>query len=239
MKHDEAKFLLRARRPGARDADDAMFADALKEAAHDPKLQAWHEAEQRFDAAVAAKLEGIAPPPGLRDAILTGARASGAARRRWRQPAWLALAAALALGIALFGWKWRGGATVREDLAAVALRDLAEAHASHVGHPAELAAVQARLADAHRALRVDSSIDLDELRREHCRTVTIAGHEVFEICFHRQGAWYHLYATRGRWGDGALREVTGGRLVAAAWSDHANSYALVTDAGHEALQRVL
>ena len=75
MNNEQAKFVLGARRPGERDAGDPVFAEALKQAAGDPRLRAWHEREQAFDVALADRLRTAQPPAGLREAILAGARA--------------------------------------------------------------------------------------------------------------------------------------------------------------------
>lgn len=241
MKHHEAKFLLQARRPGALDASDPRFAEALAEAERDPLLKLWLEREQRFDATLARKLAEVAPPPGLREAILAGARASARSRPWWREPRWLAVAAGFvvlaAVGSLLAP---RGRALPADRLAAAALQDLARAHDDHEGQPAALAEVQARLAEPGRPLR-QVALDLDALERNRCRVLRIGGHEVFEICFLREGVWFHLYALRGAIQGGALQELATGSetLAAATWSHAGNSYALVTSAGREALRRVL
>ncbi|HZL45889.1 MAG TPA: hypothetical protein VFC28_06650, partial [Opitutaceae bacterium] len=72
MNNEQARFLLRAYRPSGRDAGDPAFADALRQAQGDPALGTWFAGEQAFDAAVAAKMRALAPPAGLREAILTG-----------------------------------------------------------------------------------------------------------------------------------------------------------------------
>lgn len=254
MNSEEAKFLLRARRPGGRDAADPMFAEALEAAERDPKLKAWHEREERFDAAVAAKLSEIAPPAELRAAILAGARASvrwggldgargASVARWWRKPGWLAVAAAVAVLMSVAVWFARERGPTVDELAMVALQDLAHAHERHEGWPRELGGVQARLASLPAPMTENLALDLDELKKRGCRSLRIAGREAFEICFQRDGVWYHLYAMRGgRNPAGGLREgeqADGERLVVASWSDARNSYALVTAAGREALRRVL
>lgn len=246
MNADEAKFLLRARRPGGRDVADPLFAEALAEAERDPKLRAWHEGEERFDAAVAGKLGEIAPPAGLREAILAGANATARSRKVWwRAPGWLTAAAAVAVMLAMAGrfiFSERGPQL--DELAVLAMQDLAHAHDDHVGHPPELASVQTHLASVATPLRGNLKVDLDELRRSRCRSVRIAGHEVFEVCFQREGVWFHLYATRGGTrarGEAIVRELGAGadRVAVAAWSDAKYSYALVTGAGPAVLRRLL
>jgi hypothetical protein len=246
MNHDEAKFLLGARRPGALNANDERFAEALAAAERDPKLKAWHESQERFDRAMAAKLGEITPPTGLREAILAGTRASASPVRDgwWRQRAWLAAAAGVALmaGVAATFFVL-GRAPKMEEFARLAMQDLSRAHDEHVGEPAGLASVQSQLAAMRAPLRGNVALDLSELRRNRCRSVRIAGREVFEICFQREGVWFHLYAMEGGAAiSDAVREAEQPgpvRLVAAAWSDARNSYALVTNAGREALRRVL
>jgi hypothetical protein len=241
MNQHDAKFLLSARRPGNRDAADPVFAEALAEAQRAPALQAWLEGEQRLDTAIAGKLAEISPPAGLRESILAGANVS---RRRSSilQPIlWLAAAAGVAVLMTLAG-RFNDGGRRSDAFAEAAIRDLMQAHDEHVGYPAELIGVQERLATTS-SLRANMPLDLDELQRSRCRTVRIAGHAVFEVCFQRDGVWYHLYARRGS-GTPArdLVEKTqagGGVLVATAWSDGKNSYALVTNGGRDALQRVL
>ncbi len=244
MNEHDAKFHLRAMRPNGADAADPMFAEPLAEAARDPKLQAWLERERAIDAMTAAKLAAIAPPAGLREAILAGARASSRGGGWWRQPWWLAAAAGFAVLIAavvLTTTRARGPSAV--ELAQFAANDLMQAHDDHVGFPAELADVQARLSGVAAPMSETLKLDVEELRRNRCRSVRIAGHEVFEICFPRDGAWYHLYVMRNsdRRARALHESETQGpdRLAIAAWSDARNSYALVTNAGREALRRLL
>ncbi len=241
MNPDEAKFLLRARRPGGRDANDPVFAEALAAVERDPKLKAWHEREERRDELLGAKLGEVPVPAGLRAALLAGGRVSGSPAAWWRRPGWLAAAAAVALLVGVTA-AWRGRADRNlDELARLAMAELASAHDSHVGRPGPLRAVQARLAEPGRGVRAAGPIDVEELRRSRCRTVTLGGREVFEICFAREGVWFHLYVTSGGGSGGATREIAavpGERLVAAVWSDARNSYALVTDAGRAALRRV-
>lgn len=249
MTPDEAKFLLRARRPGDRDASDPAFAEALKAAEASPSLKTWQAREERRDAALAAKLGEIAPPPGLREAILAGVRASETRSSgkiiAWRYPVWLAVAAAVVVLMSVVVRQTSAPALSVDRLAVAAMHDLENAHASHVGVPGSQAALKARLASVALPLRtgLGQVLNLEELQSGHCRSVSIAGREVFEICFQREGVWFHLYATAG--GSGAvtseLREVATaeGGMTVAAWRDAKHTYALVTMAGRDALRRVL
>lgn len=246
MNPDDAKFHLRALRPDGRDDADPVFAEALAAAARDPKLAAWHARERAADAAIAGKLAALAPPPGLREAILAGARASRPAPARWRQSQWLAAAAAVAVmltAVAVFRLARPAGPGVAE-LAALATRDFTEAHDAHDGFPRDLGAVQARLAGVALPLGGSLPVDLAELKRGRCRAVRLAGREVFELCFVRDGAWYHLYVMEASGAPGGTTRArpeiraTADHAVA-AWRDARHVYALVTDAGAGALQRLL
>jgi hypothetical protein len=247
MNNQEAKFILGAYRPDGRDAGDAMFGEALAQAERDPELRTWLERQRGFDAALSTKLQQIAPPPGLREAILAGTRVTATHSRRsaWRSPMFLAVAAAvMVLAAVTIGVRAAYNRPGAAELAAFALQDLAESHDNHVGHPQSLADVQAQLTSASLPLSNHLKLDLDDLRKKNCRSVRIAGREVFEICFQRDGTWYHLYAARrsdfapGRIDPNALT-TTRGQFASTAWSDGDRVYALVTRAGTEALRRVI
>jgi len=249
MKNQEAKFILGAYRPDGHDAEDATFREALSQAEKDPELRAWFERQRKFDSTVSAKLKEIAAPAGLREAILTGSRISVEAarpRRNWWIPVgWLAAAAAIAL-VATVALKTRATAALPTgaQLAAFALDDLANHDAQHIGLPAGLNGLQARLANVQVPLSKGAGLNLAELRKEHCRAVKVGGREVFELCFQREGKWYHVYVgNRHDFAPGAidpraLMKVQG-QLASTAWADAEHVYALVTGAGPEALQRVI
>jgi hypothetical protein len=105
-----AKVVLSAYRAGAPDAEDPVFADALREVARDAELRAWLQEEQRFDAQVAETLREVPTPEGLKELILVNARGprtvvpfaeeASAAHRR-PVATWLAVAAGLVLAFIL------------------------------------------------------------------------------------------------------------------------------------------
>jgi hypothetical protein len=244
MSNDEAKFILAAYRPDGREASDARFAEAIAQAERDPELRGWWERQRAFDTKIAAKLAEVMPPPGLRDSILAGARVSQPRRRAWKLPVWLAAAAAVALLIVAaitLRPSLRGPSL--DDFATLAVKDLAIDYAEHTGFPPGLDGVQGQLAAAALPLPQGMKLSLADLRRERCRTVSIAGREVFEICFQRDGSWFHLYAARrsdfssGR-PEAKPRLISQGDFSAMAWADSANAYALVVRGGAATLQRL-
>lgn len=244
MNNDEAKFILAAYRPDGRDANDPRFSEAIAQAERDPELRAWWQRQRAFDAGVAAKLSGVMPPPGLRESILAGGRVSQPRRRAWNLPVWLAAAAVVALlAVAAVTLRTSLRAPSLEDFAALAVKDLSIGYAEHSGFPPGLDGVQGQLSAAALPLPQGMKLSLAELRRHRCRTVSIAGREVFEICFQRDGSWFHLYAAQrsdfssGR-PDAKPPLISQGNFSATAWADSANAYALVVRGGAATLQRL-
>jgi hypothetical protein len=246
MINDEAKFILSAYRPNGCDAGDAQFATALEQARHDPALGAWLARSQAHDTAVAAKLGAITPPPGLREAILAGARASQTGtvtRRRWSLPWTIAAAAAVAVGIA--GAVWQGGRSGMsvEQLADSTLDDMW--HAQHGGHGAPAAELQRWLDSPDSKLAAaPMPVDFDKLRQTGCRTLAVSGRQLLEICFSRGGSEFHVYimpqaempGLPARRTPTVLARAGGG---AAVWSDGHYAYSLVSSAGPDAIRRLL
>ena len=76
------------------DALAKMIAKALEEVARNPKLAQWFAEEQAFDRAIAAHLEAVPPPFGLKTRILASATPP-AESRQWSLAAKLAAVAAL------------------------------------------------------------------------------------------------------------------------------------------------
>jgi hypothetical protein len=76
MDRDEAKNILQLCRPGNEsDRNDPLIAAALALLDTDAELRTWFDAQQAFDATIAAELETIDPPADLKAAILAGMRA--------------------------------------------------------------------------------------------------------------------------------------------------------------------
>lgn len=251
MNNTEAKFILNAYRPSGQDATDAKFGAALDQAKSDPALGAWFAREQAHGAAVAAKLREVAPPAGLREAILAGGRMSGgesATQRdrpvRWTQPVWLAAAAAVALLLTVSAVVWsvrsRGSDA---PLTRFALADALETE-SHGGHGAATDALQASLADGSTRLASALPINFAALRSNGCRTMNVAGHDVLEVCFKRDGKWFHCYIARvedfpGSTSRTAPNFAEQGRVAAAAWSDGVHRIVVASEAGSAAVRRLL
>ena len=73
MDEKRARLVLESYRPGVDDPGDPSIVEALQEVASNPGLAVSFAAEQAFDRAIAAHLEAIPAPFGLRTRILAGA----------------------------------------------------------------------------------------------------------------------------------------------------------------------
>ena len=251
MNNTEAKFILNAYRPGGVDASDATFGAALEQAKSDPELGAWFAREQAHGQAVAAKLRAIPPPTGLREAILAGGRVSGGdfpidsttKRAFWRQPAWLAAAAAVALLLTAGVAFWPKQAAASAALTDFALFDALETQ-KHGGHGEMTGAFQAALSKDTTRLAGAMPVDFAALRTNGCRTVNVAGRDVLEVCFKRDGAWFHCYVARvedfpGAPALAAPSFAQSGKVAAAAWADGTHRFVVASIAGRAAVQRLL
>lgn len=244
MTNDEAKFILRAYRPTGRDAQDAAFAEALQQARHDPVLSAWFEREQTHDRVVAGKLREIVPPVDLRERILTGARMSrlhrGGARRL---TALIGLAASIAVAVTLADlWQGRRLAAAQADLMRFTVSDTAQGN-HFVDQGPLVRDMLALLASPDVALPGSLDIDIGALKEDGCRTVLFNGREAIEVCFGRDGIWYHLYimergALPGRIRGGGPAILGENGVAVAVWSDERYDYAIVSPKGMAALERL-
>ena len=244
MTTEEAKFILSAFRPSGSDAGTAAFCDALRIAGDDPLLGAWFAQSRAHDAAIAGKLGQIAPPAGLREAILAGVRVSGTQRSIGLGWGWLAgLAAAAAVAIGVFSMRAparpESGTT---ELAGFAINDMVTE--KHGGRGEAAGALVAELQTRGARMPGADQIDFEKLRDTGCRTLNFAGHDVIEVCFARDGAVFHLYVTRrdGPLGDSVAKGpsfIAQAAGAAAVWSDKRFDYAIASTAGIEAIRRLL
>lgn len=244
MSNDEAKFILGAYRANGRDAANPLFHDALAQAKKDPALGAWFARAQAHDAAVAARLGGIAPPAGLREAILAGSRASRGPQLGTRFPArWLALAASVAVLLAATFALWPNRAAAESArFTAFALDDTA--HGKHGGHGEPAGALQVLLSQPSTRLGAGLPVDVAALRATGCRTLNFAGHDVLEVCFQRNGAWFHCYiASRTDFPEQRAGTPAAfaqqAQFASASWADATHRFVVVSNAGLDAIKQLL
>jgi len=245
MNNEEAKFLLQGYRPNGADAGDPAIQEALQQVQRDPALGEWFARQQAFDTAVGAKLKEVAPPAGLREAILAGGRVTAPDRsqaRWWRSSAVLAAAAGLAVMFSVGVALWPKPA-VASPLDQFALADARQSE-THGGHGEGMVSLHRLLANPATRLGQPLALDFDALSKGGCRTVKFQGREVLEVCFERNGVWFHCYVAR-RADFPAL--AAGARPVLseqddatlATWADAAHVFVVVSKKGRAALEQLI
>lgn len=243
MNDEQIKFLLGACRPGGRDAADPALAGAMDEARQNPKLKAWFERDQAFGAAVTEKLKAVAPPAGLREAILAGGRVSAPAPW-WRRRVTLAAAAGFAVLLSLAPVALRLARPARSaDLPEFALNFAGRGFIGLQEQNPDVEKLKAWLAARNAPLPAKIPAELAQLRGLGCRTVDFQGKNISVICF-EEGHEFHLFVARrddfpGLLASALPRFQARRGWAAAAWSDEWNHYVLVSDAGEAAVRRLL
>jgi hypothetical protein len=243
MNNEQAKFILQGYRPNGADSADADVVAAMEQAKRDPALGVWFAKEQAFDAAISAKLGEVVPPAGLRDAILAGGRMSETSRpvrAWWNRPAWLAAAAGVAVLLTAGVAVWRNQAAGLEEFA---LAD-AKLSATHGGHGHENNELQAVLNNPGTRLGQKLPISFVNLHETGCRTVSHRGHDVLELCFKRNGVWFHAYFVRKSDYPQAIAQTVPrltdhGSISMAMWSDAEHVIVVVSKTGRKNLEALL
>jgi hypothetical protein len=245
MSPAEAKSILQAYRPDGSDAADATFAEALRLAKQDPALSRWFEAQQAFDRAIASRIVSVEPPAGLRESILAGEATARPSPFWWAQPRWLAAAAGLMIAFALAALYYSKPAPTGDEASFLAfVADDAKHSERHGGRGEATGALQASLSQPTSHLGDPVAVNFDELKANGCRSLTFAGRDVLEVCFNRDGTWFHCYIVRR--GDfpalvaQAKPEIESlDHYKMAAWTNATQDFLVVSVAGEAALRRLL
>lgn len=250
MTNEEAKFVLRAYRANGADAGDPAFQEALQQVRQDPELARWFAAQEAFDRAVAGKLAQVSPPAGLRESILAGARAGGAAAdgttfarrqsRRWlRLPAWIGAAASIVLLLGVVGF-WTTRASAADDDMTAFAADFVTRGFYLTEQGADVEELRQWLARQKAPLPTVLPEGFHRLRSLGCKRIDYRGKQVSLICF-GDGKEYHLFVARredfpGIPARSEPQYFKRNGLAGAAWSDERNHYVAVTDDSLPALK---
>ncbi|HKI69370.1 MAG TPA: hypothetical protein VKA67_07270, partial [Verrucomicrobiae bacterium] len=106
MNRDEAKTILQLYRPGTVDAKEPQMVEALALAKNDAELAGWLAEHCTQHKVLRAKFRSIAPPPGLKEQIISERAAQMNLARKRQTLAFAALAVLLVLiGLAAFWWR--------------------------------------------------------------------------------------------------------------------------------------
>lgn len=244
MTNDEAKFILRAYRPSGRDANEPTFTEALQQTRLDPILADWFALEQAHDEIISAKLNEVMPPSDLREKILAGGRVSQKIEGPRRHlGAWLALAASVVLVFALSEvWQGRRLAAAQSQYAHFVLAD-AQSGGHHAATGVGMDELLSKLAREDMNLPGNLALEISDLKAGGCRTVKYGKRDAVELCFNRDGTWYHLYMMRRDGGFGPLLKKAPALLsiseaAVAVWADGDYDYAVVSPKGMAALKKL-
>lgn len=242
----ELKMRLDACRPSGQDNDDGAIREALAQLPADAELAVWFARSQALDAAVSRQLAGVKAPDGLRGRILAGARVN-ARRNEWRRHLWIAAAAIVMAGAAVwmlenyFSAASEGGGA----LAAATLREYRDEVASvyagmhqtgfELDHSdADVAKVKQWLAEHGAPADAVLRAGLTDALPFGCKIVEWRGRKVSMMCFGKNDDEAHLFvvsrdAIRGLGGIEAGRVERVGGFEIIAWQDERRAYVMVGD----------
>lgn len=247
MTNRDASFLLGACRPNGADANDPEFAEAMALAGSDAELKAWFEDQRRFDSAIAARLQSVPPPAGLRSRILTGGRVSRpepwfTARRLWAIAAMVMMFAGLGVWYSA-GLRANSGGW--EDQSLAALSQL-------VSGQENFDAKSPNVADLQQWLRANGAPTVGALPASllrfaslGCKTISWNGRPISIICFHGPGGELVHLAMTERAGlenpppNGHPVYGTRDGWQTAAWSQGEMAMMLITKAPEDQLRALL
>ncbi len=247
MKNEEAKFILHAYRPNGGDAGDPVFAAALAQAKQDPAMGKWFSAQQAFDRAICAKLGAVPPPADLRASILAGAKFSEerrqpATRVWWQSRGLLGMAASAMVLLAATFTLWPKAAEAQPVMIDFALNDtLRKAHGGHGGEAGEF---QKLLGTTNTHLGRGLPVDFEGLKKGGCRTISFEGRDILEVCFSRDGNWFHCYVARVSDFPAIAEKLQltfrdGIGASAVAWADEQHIFVVASKAGRDAIKRLI
>lgn len=244
MDEQDARLILQAYRPAA-DANDPQVAEALEEVARNPKLAQWFAEEQAFDRAIAAHLEAVPAPLGLKTRILANA-APPAESRQWSWAARLAAVAALLFLLAQIISLFRASAP-----ASTVIPDYAREMVSFVQlvpplemESHDLDAIKRWLAKKD-AAPMDVPPRLAALQPVGCRILSFRGQKVALICFQRsEDRLAHLFvvdrAAMPKMKPGAKPVfVDAGGWTTASWAENDRVYMIAVQGDRAAVERFL
>jgi len=244
MDKEEARRILATYRPGDQDAADPQFAEAVKEAAQDPELTRWFADERDFDRAIAAHLDSVPAPFGLKTRILASAAPRAASKASWT--AALAAVAAVIFLFALIVSLWRDSAQ-----SSAALPDYEREMVSFIQLPPPLEMESSDLGEIKDWLakkevtQVSVPPRLAALDPVGCRILSFRGRNVTLICFRRsEKNLAHLFvvdrAALPKLKPGAppvfARE---GAWTTASWVEKDRAYMIAVKAGRAELEDYL
>ena len=246
MNNSEARLILQAYRPGGEDASDSMMAAALEQDGQDPDLQKWLANEQALDDRIQSHLRTALPVPVDLKANLLALSKMAPTQSRWRQPAWLAAAAAVALLLGLSAVWLRPADSRQLDSFRRAMVGYSQQTHDHVAFKAS-DAVQIRQWLRRQDMKADFILPsgLRGLAANGCRVVEWQGRKAALICFTLPGGQHLDFfvlegpGVPGLAAGGAPQYAQAGAEMTATWSQGARVYLLAGGGDKQLLASLL
>jgi hypothetical protein len=114
----------------------------------------------------------------------------------------------------------------------------------HGSHGEAVGGLQVLMSQPTTRLSGTLPLDFATLRTTGCRTLSFAGRDVLELCFQRDGAWFHCYIVNNADFPSMAKETATdfeqqSGFGSASWSDGVHRFVVVSNAGLEAVKRLL
>jgi hypothetical protein len=238
MTPQEAREILRRRRPGGADDTDADVAEALALARSEKTLGEWLEGHEKAEAALKRALREIRAPSGLGDSILAAERVRR--RLQWRRRI-MAAAAAVAVTAALVRAFTPGTsetyAGFRRQMIRQAVRDYRMDMIS-----ADLGGIRRYLAEHDGFADFELPGRLGTARLIGCALLRYHNQPVSLVCFDGKanGTLYLFIAARNSLAGGPPEQrpqvETLGRMTTASWASGDKTYLLAMEGGITSLE---
>ncbi len=244
MNNQEAQLILQVYRPGGQDAADPLVTQALEQARRDPELQKWFAEEHGLDLCVQAKLRtAMVVPAELKANLLALKRTAAPASRR---PAWLALAASVALLLGLAAWWVRPASPAQLDSFRQAMVAYSmQRHEHTTFETSDITQIQKWLQARGMTGEFELPAGLRGKPAEGCRVVDWNGQKAALICFVLADGHHVDFFVLDRPGVPGLagsdlpQFAQTGALVTATWTAGNRVYLLTGGANKRYLQKLL
>jgi hypothetical protein len=115
---------------------------------------------------------------------------------------------------------------------------------THGGHGPGSGALQVLLSQPNVRLGAELPIDFTALRTTGCRTIGFEKRPVLEVCFKRNGQWFHCYVVRrsdfpaiAATAKPVISDVEG--VPVATWADENHIYLVASPSGRAPLEQLI